>query len=756
MNINSQQKPITKRKKTRRTFALKISVVSVILAFLCVCIILSYSFFSYRRSTIELFGIKAGAIAVSVASTLDPVLFAESILHVADDYWLYVQENIDNILTNTPDLTFLYIILQYDDERFVYFASAGEPDLHWYVEDPDIYGEETWQVLREGGITITGVSDAGDWGILISGFAPVYDIDGNIIAVVGADFDITRINNQVFAFVRSALLIGIITTVLIGAAIRFFTIRTLSKSLKRIVDIDLTSSDDTGSFSARADDEKTADEIGVLYSHFNSMLKTIHTLQTDIKVMLNKHMSGDYTYRLDVNKYKGEQRKLAEDTNSMVDMYVNDFTELLEVVKQYGEGNFNANVSKYHENWKWANDLVDTLQADFVHITSEIGKLADNAAKGEFGTYADVGSQHGEWAVLIERLNNLLDSINEPLHKIEDNVMIMSQGDFSNLDGVYHGIFDVLKEACNLVNDKTKAYVNEISDVLQSIANGDLTVSLKEDYIGDYKPIETAIKMILKNLNATMAEVQSAAEQVTNGAGQITENAAHLAEGASRQTTAVKELKESVSLIYDKATQASASAASASENAIRTGEYVITGDKAIKSMATIMNMIKESSERIGKINDVITNISFQTNLLALNASVEAARAGEHGKGFSVVADEVRSLAGRSQVSASETSAIIEEDINHVVSGLTTMDDVVASFEIIANDIASISKLITDISDRSSEQLESISGIDASVSEIVGVVTETSSAAEQAAKASQELNTQAEILREKVSFFNLKK
>ena len=755
MSVDLQKNLPERRHKIRKTFVFKISVASVVLALLCVGIISAFNVVLYRNSTIEFYSEKVGSIALSVASAVDAqaiVILAEA---EPDEHWRHIQSHLDTVWDGMDILTFLYVMLPYDDESFVYFASATMPELHGIVEDPEIYGPEPWDAMRYGRVITTEPQDAGEWGILISGFAPVYDAAGRAVAIVGADIDIAFVNAQVVRFIRNNVLIGLITAIFIGAVIKLFAVRALAVSLRRAVAIDFTSAKDISSFKARKSDKDAKSEIGVLYAHFHEMLATFHTLQTDMSVMLDKHLKGQYEYRLDESKYKGEQQKLVAGTNALVNMYVNDFTELLEVFKQYGEGNFSANVSQYSENWQWANKIVDDLRAGFMHLTSEMKKLVENAAQGKLDVPADVGSQQGEWAQLIDSLNKLLASVNEPLSDIEHNIAIMSQGDFSRLQGEYPGTFGVLKDACNLVNDATETYIKEISETLHAIAKGDLTVSLDQEYVGSYAPIETAINTILESLNSTISDVQDVVDQVTHGAEQISANAMNLADGAAKQSGAIENLSNSITLIHEKAMLASGDAISASENSVRAQDYVATGGDAVKSMESTMNKVRDSSESIGKIIDVISSISFQTNLLALNASVEAARAGEHGKGFAVVAEEVRNLAGRSQKSASDTAELIKQDVENVEEGLRATNDVVTAFETIADKIGEISSLISGIAEISGEQLDSISNINTSVSEITMVANDTSATAEESASASQELTSQAELLRQKVAFFKLK-
>jgi len=172
-------------------------------------------------------------------------------------------------------------------------------------------------------------------------------------------------------------------------------------------------------------------------------------------------------------------------------------------------------------------------------------------------------------------------------------------------------------------------------------------------------------------------------------------------------------------------------------------------------MLVSMDKLTESSYGISKIIKVISDIAFQTNLLALNAAVEAARAGEHGRGFSVVAEEVRVLAGKSQESTNGTTIIIEEDKQHTKNSVNSARDVAESFTKIIGDINQISEIIAKIAESSNEVVDYFSVINNNVTEISNVVQSNSAAAQQSASTSEQLNSQAEMLRELVSFFKLR-
>ncbi|MCL2189405.1 MAG: methyl-accepting chemotaxis protein [Defluviitaleaceae bacterium] len=314
----------------------------------------------------------------------------------------------------------------------------------------------------------------------------------------------------------------------------------------------------------------------------------------------------------------------------------------------------------------------------------------------------------------------------------------------------YKQIGDTLSHAISVI----KSYVDEINVKLTGIAQGDLTVRIDREYIGDFVSIKDSINNISSSLHKTMAEISSASVQVLTGAKQIATSATDLANGASQQASSIEELNATIDVISQQTQKNAGSAADASVLSEKSTQNAKDGNKDMQKMLDAMVEIKKSSTDISRINSVIQEISFQTNLLALNASVEAARAGEHGRGFAVVADEVRSLAARSQNAAEETNGLITDSNNRVDMGSNIAASTAEALKLIVSNADEVLQIINDISASSREQADAVGQVSVGVSQISNVVQSNSAVSEQTAAAAQELNSQAELLRQLVSFFKL--
>jgi methyl-accepting chemotaxis protein len=523
-------------------------------------------------------------------------------------------------------------------------------------------------------------------------------------------------------------------------------IKSLSQKLSRVAAGDMSFSLATNS----------RDEVGDLSRDITQVVDIFNRISGEISVLSTEfNEKGDIDYRIDSSKYSGDHKKMVDGINQFTENYGGEVLQILGILREIENGNFHLKVDKFPGKKVVLNQTFDSLVNNLNNISFDIKNLAENASDGNLSVRAESAKFQGDWAVLMNELNELVGAVSAPLEEIETVLLEMSKGNFTHMSGNYKGKFDTVKQAVNKTEQTTVTYINEITQILDSISDGDLALSITHDYIGSYAPVKQALDKILKSLNSTMREITSAANRLLDDANQISQSSMHLANGSTKQAGAILELGGAIQQINEKTQANTENAVNANEFARKTTQHAQTGNDEMRQMVVSMDGIKESSANISKIIKTIDDIAFQTNLLALNAAVEAARAGEHGKGFSVVAEEVRSLAGRSKSAASETTSLIDDSINTVNDGMKAAHETASSLETIVNDIMAVSDLISKIAAISQEQSLAITQINNGVNEISQVVHDNSAVSQECATISQELNSQAELLKQLVSFFKLK-
>ena len=165
--------------------------------------------------------------------------------------------------------------------------------------------------------------------------------------------------------------------------------------------------------------------------------------------------------------------------------------------------------------------------------------------------------------------------------------------------------------------------------------------------------------------------------------------------------------------------------------------------------------VSSASSKIGGIAKIIEDIAFQTNILALNAAVEAARAGEAGKGFAVVADEVRNLATKSSEAAKDTTALINDTLKLIDTSAKLTTDTAGSLADVMMGAEQATDMVGDIVRASEYQREAIHLIQENLNQITDVVQNNVATAEASSAAAEELNHQAEALKQSTQRFILR-
>ena len=246
-------------------------------------------------------------------------------------------------------------------------------------------------------------------------------------------------------------------------------------------------------------------------------------------------------------------------------------------------------------------------------------------------------------------------------------------------------------------------------------------------------------RSVAKPLEKTMAALKDRAAKILSSSKEIATASETLASGASEQAAAIEETGASISEI-ESLSERNATCADNALNIMKAANRSIGEVSAlVEKLNESMGKISDSSSQMRKIIKTIDDIAFQTNILALNAAVEAARAGDAGSGFSVVADEVRSLAGRSASAAKDTASLIEHSVTIIGEGTGIMHSAKESFSIMKERSSEVGEMLEQIERFSKDQSQGVRQIGIASNQMNEVTQNSAAQAEECAAAAAQLD-----------------
>ncbi|PKV11117.1 methyl-accepting chemotaxis protein [Xanthomonas prunicola] len=461
-----------------------------------------------------------------------------------------------------------------------------------------------------------------------------------------------------------------IVALLLGAAIAFLLTRSvvlpLRQSLRlaeRINDGDL-----------RSQDAPTSnDESGQLLRAMQQMQRRLQEVISAQRSMAVRHDAGEISYRTDAQRFPGEYGTMVRDTNALVHAHVQTQLRMTQVMGSYAVGDLTQDIEQYPGEKAAITATMQQVKRNLQAINAQIQELTQAACAGNFALRGQPEKFEHDFRLMVENLNTMMATSDTNLARFSDLLRSIADGDLTvRMSGNFHGVFASMRDDAN-------STVHRLTDIVTRI-------------------------------QTTSNSISFAAEDIASGNQELARRSEQQAANLEETAASMEELTSTVKQNAEHATRA---------NQLARGAATIAteGRDVVGQVIEQMSGIEASSRRIADIISVIDGIAFQTNILALNAAVEAARAGEQGRGFAVVASEVRTLSHRSSDAAKEIKRLIDDSVQRVADGSTLVHQAGTTMGEVVTSVQHVTDIMGHISAASQEQAGGIEQVNHTIAQM---------------------------------------